>query len=178
MTPTRYMTDARETTNEHIDEYLAQLEAAERAGTSRATVINRNFNELSFDIQLRFMQTVGAVKVLALCAKRSRLEERLDGLLQRALDDLDYIEGRCADGDLRRHKRRNDHNTVCRDIVNRCLASWAEWLDLAQVLTGAERIIADQIALDYEMLVEQFRDFRHDGTTAIYEASETAQMAA
>ena len=169
MTRTRYMSDLLETTNEHVEEFLDELEEVTSAGGSRARCINRHFNMLSMDIQLRYMQTVGAVKVLALCAERSSLKARLDAMLERALDDGDYMESRCADGDLRRHKRGNDHNAVCRDIANRFLEAWADWLILAQLLTGAERIIADRIALDFELLAEQFRDFQHDGDVHYYD---------
>ncbi len=165
MTTTRYMTDLLETTNENVEKYLSDIEEAERNGWSRATVINRLFDALAYDMHLRYMQTVGCIKALALCAK----QKRLDAMLKRALDDFDFMEARSADSDLRGHERGNDHNTVCRDISRRFLEAWADWLITAQLLTGVERGIADQIALDFEMLAEQFRDFQHDGTTEYYE---------
>jgi hypothetical protein len=181
MTQTRYLTDALETTDEHISEYLTALKEAESTGESRAAVINFHFDLLAFDIDLRFMQTVGLVKALVLLAKGARMKVRATALLKRTLADLAFIEKRCGDNDLRPNKRGNDHNAVCSSIFRRCDASIRLWADFAvsvaalkdkSPMAAAGPAIIAQIMLDYDMLGEQFRDFMHDGTAAIAEDND------
>ena len=134
MTPTRYMADLLKTTNEHVAEYLAALEAAEKAGKSRATVINFHFDLLSLDFELRLNQTIGTARALVEVAKatpRTPAGTRANALLRRTFSDFDYIATRMSDRDLRRGRRGNDHNTVCDDCTRRGEASSALWRKFA-----------------------------------------------
>ena len=165
MTCTRYMQELLDSmTVEHVDKYVAAIRNAEASGRPRAGVINVHFDTLSLDLEYRFQQTIGAVKALHELSKGAPEEKQIEALLTRAHDDFDHMVNRMADRDLRRNRRGNDHNTVCRSIAKRSETSCAVWrspcLEIAPAITA-------RIALDYELVAEQFRDFLHDGSTVL-----------
>jgi hypothetical protein len=184
MTVTRYMADLLDSTNEHVAEYLAALETAAARGKSRAAVINFHIDLLSLDFEMRFNQTMGTAKALATIANatpRSPARKRANALLRRTFADFDYFARRTSDRDLMRGRRGNDHNTVCKDLVKcfdtslnmyRDFMAGLDDLPASNALRFAGRTITESLALDYEMLVEQFRDFQHDGRTTVVDDDE------
>jgi len=164
------------TTHHHVEEYESELREAERKGTPRRRAIKFMFSLLTFDVEMRFEQTIGTAKALVAIAKATprtgtkaaqTVKKEIATLFDRIHSDVYFLDARFADQDL----RKVPVEKVCTRLIerfgntlNRCNAlktaidALPETMELYPLKFAGAAVLA-RVALDYELLVEQFHDF-------------------
>jgi hypothetical protein len=195
MTRTAYIDDLLSTTNDHAAEYEAELREAAAKGTSRRLAIEFEFDVFTHDIERRFEQTIGTAKALQAMAKAAprttctQSQEAKKGLLRLfkvVHADAHFLAILFADHDFDRRTLED----VCARAIKKCGATLDQCRAIVAALEAdsfdprereywgiklAAPVIVSRVALDYELLVEQFIDFLREDEQ---EAAEMLAVAA